>query len=124
MVKSDRMWRVTAISCKVQILARAINNKIWESELGGLAKHYRDELKKASKEIKQLKEDLEDNQKLLEWLSGGVNEDKIPDDWWGKEGGVLLNGLKNNNLWLIGFWLFDKVIIIGLFLLLRSCEGL
>lgn len=74
-------------------------------------------------EIKRLKENLEDNQKLFEWLSGGVDEDKIPDDRWDKEGGMLLNGLKNNNLWLIGFWLFDKVIMIGLFLLFRSCKG-
>ena len=92
--------------------------------MGALAKRYRDELEKASKEIKQLEEDLEDNQKLLEWLSGGVDEDKMFDDRWDKGGSVLLNGLKNNNLWLIGFWLFDKVIMIGLFLLFKSCGGL
>lgn len=74
-------------------------------------------------EVKRLKEELEYNQKLFEFLSGGVDEGKMSDDWWDKEDNVLLNGLKNNNLWLIGFWLFDKVIMIGLFLLFRNCKG-
>jgi len=34
-----------------------------------------------------------------------------------KETKMPLNGLKNNNLWLIALWIFDKIIIVGLFLL-------
>jgi len=68
-------------------------------------------------EIKRLKEDLEDNQKLLEWLTAGQDDDKMPDDWWDKKAKVSLSGLRNNNLWLIALWIADKVIILGLFLL-------
>ena len=68
-------------------------------------------------EIKRLKEDIESNQKLLEFLSGGQDDDKMPDDWWDKKAKMSLNGLKNNNLWLIALWICDKIIIVGLFLL-------
>jgi len=68
-------------------------------------------------EIQRLKEDLENNQKLLEFLSGGQDDDKMSDDWLDKEAKMPLSGLKNNNLWLIALWICDKIIIVGLFLL-------
>jgi len=42
-----------------------------------------------------------------------ISSNKILD----KEAKVSLNGFKNNNLWLIALWIFDKIIIVGLFLL-------
>ena len=30
------------------------------------------------------------------------------------------NGIKNNNLWLIGLWVLDKLIILALFLIFNK----